>query len=66
MTHNLEKRLFHHWYRGDTIRETIISVRRAMGVTLDFERVRIVYVDLSEQFSGMAGDVMARNVRVAA
>lgn len=53
----LEERLFRCWQRGDTIRETILSIKRTDGRTLEFERVRLVFVDLCDRFAGTAGIV---------
>lgn len=53
----VEERLFRCWQRGDTIRETILSIKRTHGRTLDFEAVRLVFVDLCDRFSGTAGIV---------
>lgn len=57
MTKTLEERLFRCWQRGDTIRETILSIKRTDGRTLDFEAVRLVFVDLCDRFAGTAGIV---------
>lgn len=53
----VEERLFRCWQRGDTIRETILSIKRTHGRTLDFEAVRLVFVDLCDRFAGTAGIV---------
>ncbi|WP_298399504.1 hypothetical protein [Sphingobium sp.] len=47
-----EERLVRCWMRGDSIRTTMQSLKKTAGVTLDFETVRLVFVDLSEKFTG--------------
>lgn len=42
--------LFRCWSRGDNIRTTMHSLQVYAGVSLDFETVRLAFVDLSEQF----------------
>lgn len=46
----VDERLFDCWFGGLTIRATMRSIRRALGVELGFEHIRVRFVLFSEQW----------------
>lgn len=56
MSRSMDALIFVCWQRGDTISETIRSVKRKTGELMEFETVRLIYVDLSEKFASPVHD----------
>lgn len=59
---DLEAHVFHCWQNGCTPRNTVDSVKRMCGLTVNIKWVRLRYVVLSERFY----DTTARRVLKAA